>query len=81
MVYSKPVASYTVTFTSYVSFYDQKVGNNEQQMQAVHNIVLGTSRSNPYLVFSPPGTGKTVTIVEAIKQVKFKIVYLKYALL
>lgn len=38
-------------------------------MQAVRNIVAGTSRPAPYIVFGPPGTGKTVTIVEAMKQV------------
>ena len=32
-------------------------------------IVAGSSGSAPYLVFGPPGTGKTVTVVEAIKQV------------
>ena len=51
------------------SFYDTKLHNNSEQQQAVQNIVAGTSRPVPYLVFGPPGTGKTVTLVEAIKQV------------
>ena len=54
-------------------FYDVKLHNNKEQEQAVKNIVTGTSRPIPYLVFGPPGTGKTVTIVEAIKQVQVAI--------
>lgn len=50
-------------------FFDAKLHSNKEQEQAVRNIVTGTSRPIPYLVFGPPGTGKTVTIVEAIKQV------------
>ncbi|KAK2550951.1 putative helicase mov-10-B.1 [Acropora cervicornis] len=50
-------------------FYDAKLHDNEEQEQAIKNIVAGTSRPIPYLVFGPPGTGKTVTIVEAIKQI------------
>lgn len=50
--------------------YNRKLENNLEQMQAVKNIVLGTSKPAPYIVFGPPGTGKTVTIVEAIKQVR-----------
>uniref|UniRef100_A0A673GKH1 RNA helicase n=1 Tax=Sinocyclocheilus rhinocerous TaxID=307959 RepID=A0A673GKH1_9TELE len=46
---------------------------NPEQKNAVCNIVAGTSKPAPYLVFGPPGTGKTVTIVEAIKQVEKNI--------
>jgi len=42
---------------------------NPQQCQAVQNIICGTSKPSPYLIFGPPGTGKTVTIVESIKQI------------
>ncbi|KAG8256360.1 hypothetical protein J6590_070481 [Homalodisca vitripennis] len=34
-----------------------------------HQTVNKTSGDAPYLLFGPPGTGKTVTIVEAIAQV------------
>ncbi|XP_071484918.1 putative helicase MOV-10 [Diadema antillarum] len=49
--------------------FDRKLADNMEQVQAVHSIVRGSSRPAPYLVFGPPGTGKTVTIVEATKQV------------
>uniref|UniRef100_A0A4W6DR79 RNA helicase n=1 Tax=Lates calcarifer TaxID=8187 RepID=A0A4W6DR79_LATCA len=43
---------------------------NKEQSQAVQHIVAGSSKPAPYLVFGPPGTGKTVTLVEAIKQIE-----------
>ena len=49
--------------------YDQQLKHNKQQLQAVRHIVAGTARPGPYLIFGPPGTGKTVTMVEAMKQV------------
>lgn len=52
------------------SFYDRDVASNREQSQAVEMIVSGYSRPAPYLIFGPPGTGKTKTTVEAIKQVK-----------
>ncbi|XP_063063828.1 putative helicase mov-10-B.1 [Engraulis encrasicolus] len=49
--------------------FDSKLEKNPEQYSAVQNMVAGVSRPAPYLLFGPPGTGKTVTIVEAIKQV------------
>uniref|UniRef100_A0A7N6AAF7 RNA helicase n=1 Tax=Anabas testudineus TaxID=64144 RepID=A0A7N6AAF7_ANATE len=50
--------------------FDWKLERNPEQYQAVQHIVAGTSKPAPYLVFGPPGTGKTVTLVEAIKQIE-----------
>ncbi|XP_053943610.1 helicase MOV-10 [Cuculus canorus] len=50
-------------------WFDRKLLANEEQCRAVTHIVTGMSRPAPYLIFGPPGTGKTVTLVEAIKQV------------
>uniref|UniRef100_A0A8U7NPS2 RNA helicase n=1 Tax=Corvus moneduloides TaxID=1196302 RepID=A0A8U7NPS2_CORMO len=50
-------------------WFNHKLETNEEQCRAVTHIVTGMSRPAPYLIFGPPGTGKTVTMVEAIKQV------------
>uniref|UniRef100_A0A3Q2ZLY3 RNA helicase n=1 Tax=Hippocampus comes TaxID=109280 RepID=A0A3Q2ZLY3_HIPCM len=55
--------------TTHLLFYDRQLEKNPEQSKAVRHIVAGTSKPAPYLVFGPPGTGKTVTLVEAIKQV------------
>uniref|UniRef100_A0A7N9ANR7 RNA helicase n=1 Tax=Mastacembelus armatus TaxID=205130 RepID=A0A7N9ANR7_9TELE len=43
--------------------------NNPEQHAAVECIVAGSSKPAPHIVFGPPGTGKTVTLVEAMNQV------------
>ena len=42
---------------------------NERQKKAVHRIVCARGRPIPYVLFGPPGTGKSVTVVESILQV------------
>jgi hypothetical protein len=41
---------------------------NNEQRRSVEEILTGRGRRAPYLVFGPPGTGKTTTAVEAIYQ-------------
>ncbi|KAF9489673.1 P-loop containing nucleoside triphosphate hydrolase protein [Pleurotus eryngii] len=50
-------------------FVNPLIGNNPAQRQAVTSIVRQPPGSPPFVVFGPPGTGKTVTIIEAIRQI------------
>ncbi|KAJ2938788.1 hypothetical protein O0L34_g3409 [Tuta absoluta] len=50
-------------------FYNSLVKENDEQRSAVEHIVSKTSGRTPYIVFGPPGTGKTMTVVEAIVQI------------
>ncbi|XP_037716828.1 uncharacterized protein LOC119551516 [Drosophila subpulchrella] len=47
---------------------NRRISSNPEQMQAVQQIALSHKLPAPYIVFGPPGTGKTATICEAIYQ-------------
>lgn len=49
--------------------FNRQLEENTEQRNAVCHIVAGSSKPAPYIVFGPPGTGKTITLVEAITQV------------
>ncbi|XP_053613519.1 putative helicase mov-10-B.1 isoform X2 [Plodia interpunctella] len=61
---NKPVKLKTID-----RFYNKLIKDNSEQRSAVQHIVSGTAGKAPYIVFGPPGTGKTMTIVEAIIQI------------
>lgn len=48
---------------------NDQIGTNEEQMTAIKNIVNCSAYPYPYIVFGPPGTGKTSCIVECIVQI------------
>jgi len=43
------------------------IETNPEQRRAIESIFYGNTRC-PYIIFGPPGTGKTVTVVEAVYQ-------------
>jgi helicase MOV-10 len=48
--------------------FNRRVRDNPEQWQAVSRIVEASHHPHPFLLFGPPGTGKTTTLAEAILQ-------------
>ncbi|KAG2058194.1 P-loop containing nucleoside triphosphate hydrolase protein [Suillus hirtellus] len=48
--------------------FNALIATNPPQLQAVTSILLQQPGSAPFAIFGPPGTGKTITMVEAMKQ-------------
>ncbi|KAK0165115.1 hypothetical protein PV328_003665 [Microctonus aethiopoides] len=52
-----------------IRWTNESIKNNPEQKQAVTNILNKTAHPAPYILFGPPGTGKTSTLIEAICQI------------
>uniref|UniRef100_A0A1I8P464 C2H2-type domain-containing protein n=1 Tax=Stomoxys calcitrans TaxID=35570 RepID=A0A1I8P464_STOCA len=52
-----------------LDLYNKSIASNPEQTQAVINIATGPRNDATYVIFGPPGTGKTTTVVESILQV------------
>ncbi|KEP52558.1 putative RNA helicase [Rhizoctonia solani 123E] len=51
-----------------IVLYNHILGSNLEQRNAVIQVTRLPAGSPPFIIFGPPGTGKTVTIVECISQ-------------
>ncbi|XP_011306724.1 putative helicase mov-10-B.1 [Fopius arisanus] len=52
-----------------LSWVNKTIEDNPEQQQAIINILSKNSKPDPYILFGPPGTGKTSTLIEAILQI------------
>ncbi|KAF6753774.1 RNA helicase [Ephemerocybe angulata] len=58
----------TETQKANVNLYNRQLREDEEQLETVTAILHQKPGSVPFVVFGPPGTGKTVTIIEAMQQ-------------
>ncbi|KAG8853053.1 hypothetical protein FRB96_008431 [Tulasnella sp. 330] len=59
----------TVMETRVIQPFDKKIAENAPQWLAVCSIANLRPGAVPFVVFGPPGTGKTVTIIESMRQI------------
>lgn len=64
-----PKTPYPTQARAQIRVFNPLIAANAPQLQAVVSIVKRAPGSTPFVIFGPPGTGKTVTMVEAMRQV------------
>ncbi|KAG8954837.1 hypothetical protein FRC04_010319 [Tulasnella sp. 424] len=55
-----------------INTFNPLIASNPAQLEAVASIVNRPAGAVPFVIWGPPGTGKTITVVEAIRQVLAK---------
>ncbi|RZC37172.1 helicase mov-10-B.1, partial [Asbolus verrucosus] len=68
LLFPKNIAN-TPPVQSEITWFNRDIMNNLEQQQAVKSVLKRTAMPAPYLIFGPPGTGKTMTVVECVKQI------------
>lgn len=66
---SKPLSKFPRFIREELEWFNNNIGANDEQKSAIVSILNETARPAPYILFGPPGTGKTSTLVEAIAQI------------
>ncbi|XP_076618729.1 putative helicase mov-10-B.1 [Colletes latitarsis] len=70
LIYPKISRDYHALLQVDLNWAHKSVASNPEQKQAVINILSNSAYPAPYIVFGPPGTGKTTTLVETICQIR-----------
>ncbi|XP_050460328.1 putative helicase MOV-10 isoform X1 [Cataglyphis hispanica] len=68
IIYPKLKAN-SIDLNDDIKWINTNIEKNKEQKQAIKKILNKTAYPAPYIIFGPPGTGKTATLVETISQI------------